>query len=320
MLKILIFGCVLVSSSLSWAQQTHINSDTTINIFSSCIASLSLLNSMNAATSWPNDSCLMSNLTKVDGVEQGEFKPHPVNFIPYEALEELPFQTDQTPEKKVASLGCITGPSENVDFCYPSFLEDIRAGKLKLDDLKGRIPSRFDIKSKADNFEDKKVFEFHHQYFAKQDAGLTIWEGYHNSNKADSKATEVVFIPRSSVPRLKAKGDELQVSLANKESLTFDKNSGKLKSGVLKEVTKGKNTVYEYSGKGIMIQTSGIDGHAKSFMERAQRATISKDGKTCEVSYDKLWTRPNSKVSAHFKYATDEAFYQWLNSQSGCFK
>lgn len=305
----------LINNDVRAQQATEV----TVGIFQSCLAGLSLINNMNQATSWPNNSCSLYTATKIEGVEQGEVKPHPVNFIPDEGIEELPFQKDETPEKSVVSLGCVTGPSDNVDFCYPSFLEDIRSGKLKLDDLKGRIPSRFDIKSNASKFEDKKVFEFHHQYFARQDAGLTIWEGYHNSKKVDSKATEIVFIPRNSVPRLKAIGSDLQVTLANNESLIFDKVSGKLKSGVLKEVKKGKNTSYEYSGKGIMIQTSGVDGRGKSFMEKAKKAIITKDGKNCEVSFDKLWVRPSETDSARFKFATDEAFQQWLTTQSGCF-
>lgn len=314
--RVLILIIFLLSNNVRAQQAT----DAAVGVFASCLAGLTLLNNMNESTSWPNNSCSFQSVSNVDGVEQGEVKPHPVNFIPDEGIEDLPFQKDATPEKLVASLGCVTGPSDNVDFCYPSFLEDIRAGKLKLDDLKGRIPSRFDIKSNASNFEDKKVFEFHHQYFARQDAGLTIWDGYHNSKTVDSKATEIVFIPRNSVPRLKANGSELHVTLANNESLVFDKASGKLKSGVLKEVKNGKNTTYAYSGKGIMIQTSGVDGHAKSFMEKAKKAIITKDGKNCEVSFDKLWTRPSATDSAHFKFANDESFQQWLATQSGCFK
>lgn len=317
MKRILILIIIFLINDNVKAQQT---TDATVGIFASCLAGLSLLNNMNQSTSWPNNSCSFQSVSSVDGVEQGEIKSHPVNFIPDEGIEDLPFQKDEVPEKRVASLGCVTGPSENVDLCYPSFLEDIRAGKLKLDDLKGRIPSRFDIKSSAANFEDKKVFEFHHQYFARQDAGLTIWDGYHNSKTADSKATEIVFIPRHSVPRLKANGSELLVTLANNESLVFDKVSGKLKSGVLKEVKNGKNTAYSYSGKGIMIQTTGVDGHAKSFMENAKKAIITKDGQNCEVSFDKLWTRPSGTDSAHFKFATDESFQKWLTTQSGCFK
>ncbi|NUO83500.1 protein kinase [candidate division KSB1 bacterium] len=47
---------------------------------------------------------------------------------------------------------------------------------------------------------------------------------------------------------------------------------------------------------------------------------VSKDGKTCELDYEKLWIRPGEKTPAHFKFATDESFYKWLNTQSGCFK
>lgn len=320
MLKNLVGICVFMISFWVNGQQVSPTQDAAVNIFASCLAELSVLNTMNQATTWPNTSCVLND--KVSTEIAGNEQPvrHPVSFIPDDALEDLTFQQDQTPEKKVASLGCVTGPSENVDFCYSSFLEDIRSGKLKIESLKGRIPSRFDIKENAGRFEDKKIFEFHHQYFAKQDAGLTIWEGYHNSKKADSKATEIVFIPRNNVPRLKPKEDELHVTLANNESLIFDKASGKLKSGVLKETKKGKSSFYEYSGSGVMIQTSGIDGHARSFMTTAKMATITKNGKNCEVSYDKLWTRPSKTESAHFRFSTDEAFYQWLNSSSGCFK
>lgn len=303
-----------------------ITDEKAINILSNCLASLSKLNSFNESYAWPGNpiSCSSANVaieaTEFKKSKENEFMPHPVNFIPDEGVTELLFQKDENPEKEVANLGCITGDSENIDLCYPSFLEDIRSGKLKMSDLKVRIPSRFDIKAKDGEFEDKKIFEFHHHNFARQDVGLTIWDGYHNSKNRNSKATEIVFIPREQVPRLKTVGANIEVTLANNEKLIFDKTTGKLSSGVLKEIKSGKSSSYAYTGSGIMIQTTGVDGQAKSFMETAKKAIISKDGKTCELDYEKLWIRPGEKTPAHFKFATDESFYKWLNTQSGCFK
>lgn len=311
---------LMVFVSMSKAENTD---EMTINILSSCLDSLGRLNTFNEAYAAPigSNTCSYSGtvITAGDSNDKASL-PHPVNFIPDEGIEELLFQKDENPEKTVANLGCVSGDSANIDLCYPSFLEDIRSGKLKISDLQARIPSRFDIKATAGEFEDKKIFEFHHHNFARQDAGLTIWDGYHNSKNRNSKATEIVFIPRDQVPRVKTVGANIEVTLANNEKLIFDKASGKLSSGVLKETKAGKNSSYQYTGTGVMIQTTGTDGQAKSFMETAKKAIISKGGKTCELDYNKLWSRPDEKKAAHFKFATDDAFYKWLDNQSGCFK
>ena len=336
---------ILLTSNLLWAQQT------TNDVLSACLLKLSQISAINNSTVWPNYGCYEStsylnssvkteaseseaqSAVKVDGVEkqvaqkntnETQTAPSKLNSMPIIIGEEvLLFSSDENPVKKVTSLGCVTGEISIVEKCYPSVIDELRSGKTTIDQMKARVPYRFDIKGQGGStVEDRRAFEFHHENFARQDVGLTIFDGFHNSAKADSYATEIVFFPRSQVPSYQVKKDEIEVTLANGEKMIFDSKSGKIKSGVLTEssIQKGKPGTFKYSGKNIMIQATGLDGHSKSYLSTAKTATITKDGKSCEVAFEKLWSRPKGDQAVHFNFSTDESFYNWLEKDSKCFK
>lgn len=341
--RVILFTILLISNLLC-AQQT------TNDVLNACLLKLGQISAINYSMVWPNYGCneksshLNSSVeakaaesdaksaVKVDGVEKqvakntNETQPalSKLNSMPIIISDEaLLFSSDENPVKKVTSLGCVTGEIAIIEKCYPSVIDELRSGKTTIDQMKVRVPYRFDIKGQGGStVEDRRAFEFHHENFARQDVGLTIFDGFHNSAKADSYATEIVFFPRSQVPSYKVKKDEIEVTLANGEKMTFDSKSGKIKSGVLTEssVQKGKPGTFKYSGKNIMIQTTGLDGHSKSYLSTAKTATITKDGKSCEVAFEKLWTRPKGDQAVHFNFSTDESFYNWLEKDSKCFK
>lgn len=304
----------------------------------SCFKKLELIRELNKSTVWPSYTCssLPSRIAAsgaagngATGNEQSFVAEADVEVAKLNQLpvlienEALLFSADRNPVTNVISLGCITGEVEIVEKCYPSFVEELKSGKVTLEQLRTRVPYRFDIKEKSSDSLNQRKFEFHHENFAKQDTGMSVWEGNHNASGRDShKVTEMVFIPRSQVPSYSIKNSDLEVTLANGEKILFDANSGKIKGGVLSSTSykAGQFGEFKYSGKNIMIQARGTSGSSKSHMETAKTAQIVKDGKVCEVSFDKLWTRPKEAAAPHFKFSNDEEFYQWLNNQSNCFK
>lgn len=289
------------------------------NFFAQIWAKFSALTNLNYSTSFPNPEC---NNSKTSAVKS----TLPLASLPPEKDSQAwLFKSDENPQIKPPELGCVTGEDLRTERCYPSFLEDLRTGKTSIDEMKKQRPYRFDIIGQGKEFIDRRVFQFHHQNFARQDTGLTILDGYHNTDKAVSHITEAVFIPRDQVPSYKVdkKNNEINVTLANKEKIIFDLTTGKIKAGVLSEspVKVGSAGTFTYSGKNIMIQTIGLDGNSKSHMETATKATIHKVGfAPCSVPFEKLWSRPIGSRDAHFKFPTDKAFYAWLNNESGCFK
>lgn len=231
--------------------------------------------------------------------------------------EILDFSVDKNPVLEVQELGCISGEVPTISKCYPSVLEGLRSGKVTVTELSKRQPFRFEIKDPSKEVNDATTFEFHHNNFAKQDVGLTIYHGFHNSEKRDSLATELVFIPRKRIPAYEVKGNQIEVTLANNEKMMFDLKTGKLISGVVKNF---RQKDYTYGGSGIMIKTSGIDGHGKSHLETANQATIYKEGKSCIVKTSELWSKPSQKKAGHFKFVNDADFYRWLDAKKNCFK
>ncbi|MCB0368204.1 MAG: hypothetical protein KDD45_01885 [Bdellovibrionales bacterium] len=322
------------------------NADTTEGFLAIALMKFYQLNQLNTSTTWPTSSCddtIVSTpvinpeksevatavLEESDSIDSRENQEQATKISKKNSLpvilgdETLLFSKDKNPEISPLNLGCITGEINIIERCYPSFADELRSGKATIDELKVRVPYRFSIKGQGGNqVENQRTFEFHQNNFARQDAGLTIFDGYHNSDKVDSFASELVFIPRSQVPSYQIDDSAIHVTLANEEKITFDKNSGKIIGGVLSEgpLRKGQPGAFKYSGNQIMIQTTGLDGHGTSYMSKAKTAVITKNGKECKVSYDQLWTRPTEDRAFHFRFATDGEFYQWLDKKSGCFR
>ncbi len=234
---------------------------------------------------------------------------------------KLEFSTDANPNtKSVLSQGCISESLEILEKCFPPMADKLRTGQITMDQLRASQDEGFHIRSHSKDLQKARSWEFHYENRARQDTGLTIMDGYLDSNKKIYGA-EMMFFPRKQIPKYETKGSELAVTLPNGELVNFDSQSGAIKSGVLTEnkPVPGKKPDIKYQGGGVMIQMMGIEGSMKSFVETATNAVVYKKGfPPCTVPASELWPNRKSKRANNFKFATDEGLDQWLkNSKCG---
>lgn len=227
------------------------------------------------------------------------------------------FKSDENPNKQsVLSQGCIQESLEILEKCFPPLADRLRKAEVKMSDLKTMPHEGFRIRGHSKDSNQARSWEFHHENRAKQDTGVTVFDGYH-MGKGKVSASEMMFFPRKQVPQYLKKDGVLEVTLANGEKLQFNSSTGAIQSGVLREnkPLKGKPGEFNYDGGGVMIQMTGIDGAGKSFKETAKDAIITKKGfPPCKVPATKLWPHKNQDRANNFRFATDEALDQWLKS------
>lgn len=124
----------------------------------------------------------------------------------------------------------------------------------------------------------------------------------------------ILIVPRKMKPAIEAVGDELHVTLTTGEKVIYDKATKLIKGGVLKEGKidlnpdrfKRKFAPITYSGTGISIR---VDKRGEDPRQIPGNATITQNGKTCQVPAPQLWK------AAEFRFADDKALVDFLNSK-----
>lgn len=124
----------------------------------------------------------------------------------------------------------------------------------------------------------------------------------------------ILIVPRKMKPTVEAVGDELHVTLTTGEKVIYDKATRLIKGGVLKEGKidlnpdrfKRKFAPITYSGTGISIR---VDKRGEDPRLIPGNATITQNGKTCQVPARQLWN------DTDVKFTDDKALVDFLNSK-----
>ena len=127
--------------------------------------------------------------------------------------------------------------------------------------------------------------------------------------------TVIILVPRRNRPAAEVVGDELHVILTTGEKVIYDNKTGLIKSGALIEGAIDTNpnrhqrkfVPLKYMGTGISIRTNkrGEDPRTAT-----PTATVSQNGKTCEVPNKDLWGS-----NTDFKFSNDDDLIKYLNSK-----
>lgn len=175
-----------------------------------------------------------------------------------------------------------------------------------------------------------RLYQFEFADRSKQDMHLHITEnsGLTGLMSHDLLETKIVFVPRRVLPYVDMNHDQVdcvqKVILPTNEYILFDALTKEIIGGVLEEEAmdmeesrhKRKFAGLEYTGNGIMIRAdrrAGTPEHTYNVSynvnEKIKKATLTRKGKSCEVSKDLIWENTdNADVTAYFKYKTDQEF------------
>ncbi len=126
----------------------------------------------------------------------------------------------------------------------------------------------------------------------------------------------IVLIPRKGRPHIERVGDKNIVTLTTGEQVVYDANNNTIISGVLQEGPidlnpdrfKRKFAPVTYSGTGISIRA---DKRGEEPRLITTTATVTQQGKTCQVPAADLWVNP----STAFKFNNDENLLRYLNTK-----
>ncbi len=242
---------------------------------------------------------------KVEGVE----KAKPIEETDWK------FRSDENPNKaKILSQACTTDQFDILEKCYPPLADKLKRGEISFNDIQKMPIEGFHVRGHGKSVENSRAWEFHHENRAKQDIGVTVFDGY-NFGKGTVSASELMFFPRKQVQHYSKKDNAVEVTLSNGETMRFNSKTGAIESGVLTEskFVKGNKPKFTYEGTGVMIQMEGREGNGRSYRETASSAVITKKGfKPCTVPASELWPERNTDRASNFKFATDEGLDAWL--------
>jgi hypothetical protein len=175
-----------------------------------------------------------------------------------------------------------------------------------------------------------RLYQFEYADRSKQDMHLHITEnsGLTGKMSHDLLETKIVFVPRRVLPYIDMNHDQVdcvqKLILPTDEYILFDALTKEIIGGVLEEKAMDMEESrhhrefagLEYTGNGIMIRAdrrAGTPEHTYNVSynvnEKIKKATLSRKGKSCDVSKDLIWENTNNpNITAYFKYKTDQEF------------
>jgi hypothetical protein len=157
---------------------------------------------------------------------------------------------------------------------------------------------------------DQREWQFISTDNSKRETYITIGDGI-NGLVSNNLESVIVLIPRRVQPKVESLGNVVRVTLATGERVIFDKVSGRVLRGAFREnrVTQGNFNNVAYTGTGISIR---INKRAGDPRESQGQATITQNGRTCQVPTSQLWNQ-----NTNFRYSDDRQLVQFLNQRCG---
>ncbi len=176
----------------------------------------------------------------------------------------------------------------------------------------GPVPRGFQIVNRGPNeivaTGDQREWQFISSDNSRRETYITIGDGI-GGRVSNNLESVIVLIPRRVQPRVESLGNVVRVTLATGERVIFDKASGRVLRGAFREnrVTQGNFNNVAYTGTGISIR---INKRAGDPRESQGQATITQNGRSCQVPTSQLWNR-----DANFRYSDDRQLVQFLNQR-----
>ncbi len=178
----------------------------------------------------------------------------------------------------------------------------------------GQVPRGFQIVNRGPNDivgnNQLREWQFISSDNSRRETYMTIGDGV-DGRVSSNLESVIVLIPRRVQPKVESLGDVVRVTLATGERVIFDKASGRVLRGAFREnrVTQGNFNNVAYTGTGISIR---INKRAGDPRESQGQATITQNGRTCQVPTSQLWNQ-----NTNFRYSDDRQLVQFLNQRCG---
>ena len=141
-----------------------------------------------------------------------------------------------------------------------------------------------------------------------------------SSTTAHEQFTDLVFLPRTTLPKMETQGRKTIMTLPTGEKVEFDAKTNRITGGALSEGELGRATrslnppPVQYNGRGVLIRVNSTASDPR----QNNTATITKPGeKPCQVPTKYLWSNNSARTNLDFKFATDKEADQFLRSQCG---
>jgi hypothetical protein len=187
-------------------------------------------------------------------------------------------------------------------------------------------PARFKVTNSGPNsMVTKKMdnryrqFSFEAPGFATQDMLLTITDSP-SSRDSESQESYMMFFPRKVLPSMTStSGGGRVVTLPTGEIVTFDAQ-GQVVSGPLKEnqpLTAGVTPKISYAGSGLTVRVDARGSDPRVASKSGGTATITKDGRHCQVPKKELWPDQRESSAMHFAFPNDRDFKNYIQKKCG---
>lgn len=170
---------------------------------------------------------------------------------------------------------------------------------------------------------------------ARSDIKLVIWDSPDSKN-SHATISVMLFFPRIILPSINKIGEELEVTLPNREIIRFNANTHEVSGGVFEEgpIAQRKNGKafppnIKYTGNGVMIRAdkSGdlpygdIELRNGKSAPSISTATVSKKGfRDCSIPSKDLWYTDHQKKGVIFikpNLASDEGMDAFIKKRCG---
>jgi hypothetical protein len=140
------------------------------------------------------------------------------------------------------------------------------------------------------------------------------------SDDSSRNESRMLFFPRAVMPAIQFIGDKQIVTLPTGEQVQFDPKTKTILPGdtVMKEGPWGRGgpPTVTYTGTGVLVR---LESKGPKFNSKA---TISKNGKTCQVDAARLFQYSQEKDQppffTKFRFPTDAAFSRFLGTVPNC--
>lgn len=185
----------------------------------------------------------------------------------------------------------------------------------------------------ANEYYINRTFQFQFDDRARSDMKIMVVDAPDDTTSHTTYSI-MLFFPRSVLPSIKKEGNELHVTLPNKEIVKYDATTKEVIGGVFTEgkMAQGGNKKalppnIKYTGNGVMIRADKSGdlpyGDIENSRGRAPSitiATVSKKGfKDCKIPSKDIWYTDYEKSNVLIKpeYATDAGLDSFIKKKCG---
>jgi hypothetical protein len=205
--------------------------------------------------------------------------------------------------------GAVSTDSGSTNFFQYTFVGDSAPGAYL-------ISSRTFNKETGEISKTGREWNLRFEAQARQD----MYMGVSNFDASGVTDSYYFMFPRKTLPHMREENGRLIATLPTGETVTYDATTKKVIKGVLRENSAADPSKIGYSGEGLIVRVDGGVGQNQgqgADPRRAEKATITKNGKSCQVPAKDLWPDQSKESALHFKYSSDDVFKQYVIKACG---